>query len=805
MNQSEQPKERQSYVSLDATASALLTACPDPAFIVGGGGAILAANDEAARMFDLTSSEDLTRRNLYDLLPADMLQIRKEKIREAARRGRNSRFEEDVNGRSYVHTVVPIGEDSRGDLRVAVCSQDMTRLRRTDEDLRREQQRQIFFMESLPGLVFHIYPDESIRYANRYFRKLFGSPKGLSCRELVRCDGGNCSLCPPRDAMDHDIAVERDWTSPSGKTFHIQYSPMTDSSGERMVMALGLDITARKEAEDKLKHARDELEHRVRQRTHELEDANEQLRAKSVNLVKAKKKADAAARAKSKFLANMSHEVRTPLNAILGMTDLALQATDNQARQEYLNNVLEAGTSLLTVINDILDFSKIEAQKLTLESLDFEIRHLVSGTVTMHRPAAEAKGLVLSYTVDDDVPDALRGDPSRLRQVLVNLIGNAIKFTQSGSVLVSVHYDTLLDNGHHRLRFSVTDTGIGIPEDKQKLIFDSFLQADDSVTRKHGGTGLGLAICRLLVELMHGRMGLSSKKNEGSTFTFTAEFGMPSGQQEIEPDELPTEIPNLSILLADDNRLNRQLAATVLREKGHDVTSVENGQEVLELLRAAKFDLVLMDVQMPVMDGVSATHAIRTQGSGVLNPDIPIIAITAHALKGDRERFLAAGMNGYVSKPIRIKELMLAIAGALDSMIGSAQPDTPVKTPDELRFDRKTALSLLDDRNELMDMMDGIFLREAPMDLDTVHEAISTGDMDTAKRSAHSIKGAARTVGAVKAGSIAEQLEYQCGKGELTAARETLRILKSELQAALDFIAQSHGRPHSSRQEGGSE
>ncbi|WP_245628694.1 PAS domain-containing hybrid sensor histidine kinase/response regulator [Salidesulfovibrio brasiliensis] len=670
---------------------------------------------------------------------------------------------------------------------MAVCSQDLTPLRQTDEDLRREQQRQIFFMESLPGLVFHIYRDNTIRYANRYFRKLFGSPKGQPCNELLKCNGSDCSICPPKDAMDNDKALEKDWTAPNGRTFHVQYSPMTDSSGERMVMALGIDITARKEAEDALLKARDELEDRVRQRTKELQRANSQLRAKSINLVKAKKRADAAAQAKSKFLANMSHEVRTPLNAIIGMTELAIGSGNDEDRREYLDNVLEASTSLLSVLNDILDFSKIEAQKLSLESLDFDPRKVVGSALDMYRPTAEEKGLELFCEVDEDVPATLRGDPSRLRQILLNLLGNAIKFTAKGSVGIRAENADPEDH-RHILRFSVTDTGIGIPEDKQQAIFESFLQADDSVTRKHGGTGLGLAISRLLVDLMDGQMTISSREGEGSTFAFTAAFDKASGEEVCHDEEPLPELPKLNILLADDNRLNRQLAATVLKERGHDITSAENGQEVLDLLRAAKFDLVLMDVQMPVMDGVSATRAIRTPGSGVLDPNIPVVAITAHALKGDRERFLETGMNAYVSKPIRVNDLVRAIASAYFGREGREASARKVLAGEEQTFDRETALSLLDGRVELLSMMDGIFLRDTPKDLSALEGALDSGDLETAKRHAHSIKGSSRTVGAVKAGSIAEQLEYQCGKGEKQAAFDSFASLKAEVETALKLI-----------------
>jgi signal transduction histidine kinase/DNA-binding response OmpR family regulator len=768
-------------------------------------GYVLAANKAAASLFDLKSNDTLQQYNIYDLLPQDAADSRRAKIAEAIRDVRAVRFEEEIDGRSLVHSIVPVANPWGEVARLAVHTLDLTKLRRTDEDLRREQQRQIFFMESLPGIVYHLYPDNTIRYANRYFRRYFGSPRDKTCREALNCSDLSCEACPPMESMKTDRALEWDWTDAQGRTFHLQCSPMTDSAGERMIMVLGIDITARQKAEDALKQARDKLEERVRQRTEELEQANLKLTNKSVRLVNAMKKADEATRAKSSFLANMSHEIRTPLNAVLGMAELAMSVTDPDRKNHYLGRIMDAGNSLLAIINDILDFSKIEAHKLALEAIDFDIRRTMEATLDLYMLPAGKKGLDLTFSVDDDVPQVLMGDPSRLGQILINLVSNAIKFTETGGVDVRVSLvegpKDVVPEAPVKLLFSVSDTGVGIAEDKQKDVFESFLQADDSITRKHGGTGLGLTICTLLVELMGGEIGLESEEGKGSTFRFSARLKVGDADK-VEADmvrfasrSIP-DMPRLKVLLADDNALNRELATTLLTEQGHEVLDVTNGVKALDALKERHFDMVLMDVQMPVMDGISATRAIRDPNSGVLDPDIPIIALTAHALKGDRERFLEAGMNDYISKPITMRgfydTIARAAAGAPPASSTGASAK-PAQTDGSTLFDRQSALDMLGGREALLRRMDEIFIRDVPEDLKQLTESLETHDWDTARRLAHSIKGAARTVGALRTGAIAEQLEYLCKQKDVSTANKELKILECETEYALKYVTKELG------------
>ena len=772
----------------------------ESAFVMDVSGYVLAANEAAAKLFGLQPSETLQQNNIYDLLPRDAAEARRKKITEAIKHVREVRFEEEINGRSLVHSIVPVANPWGEVARLAVHTLDLTKLRRTDEDLRREQQRQIFFMESLPGIVYHLYPDKTIRYANRYFRRYFGSPRDKTCREALNCSESSCSACPPMEAMNTDRSLEWDWTDAQGRTFHLQCSPMTDSAGERMIMVLGIDITARQKAEDALKQAHDKLEDRVRQRTEELEKTNLELTNKSVRTGhNAMKKADEATRAKSAFLANMSHEIRTPLNAVLGMAELAMSVTEPERKNLYLGRVVDAGNSLLSVINDILDFSKIEARKLTLEEIHFNVRQAMQAALDLHMIPTGQKGLDLSCTVDDNVPETLVGDPSRLGQVITNLVSNAVKFTETGGVdlRISLREGKNAQPGEPvKLLFSVRDTGPGIPENKRKDIFKSFLQADDSITRKHGGTGLGLAICTLLVELMGGEIGLESEEGKGSTFHFTAWLKVGeadlvrSVKNRTAVQSIP-DTPRIKVLLADDSRLNRELATTLLTEQGHEVLGVNNGVQALEALKKDHYDLVLMDVQMPVMDGISATRAIRDPNSGVLDPDVPIIALTAHALKGDRERFLEAGMSAYIPKPITMHGFYDTIARTM-AEIPLPQKDGalpgPGRSGEATVFDRQSALDMLGGRKELLHRMDEMFLRDVPEDLSRLTEFLDTQEWEEARRMAHSIKGAARTVGALRTGAVAEQLEYLCKQKDASTAGKELIILESEVEYALDYL-----------------
>jgi signal transduction histidine kinase/ActR/RegA family two-component response regulator len=377
-------------------------------------------------------------------------------------------------------------------------------------------------------------------------------------------------------------------------------------------------------------------------------------------LKQAKVVAESASRSKSEFLANMSHEIRTPMNAIIGMTELALQKPSDAEQEDFLRTACKSAQSLLGILNDILDLSKVEAGKLDLSENNFELRECLEDSFRTLRLWAGEKGLALSCRVSADVPAFVRGDELRLRQVILNLAGNAIKFTRAGTVALDVIQDA---DDPALIRFRVTDTGIGIAVEKQRLVFAAFEQADNSITRLYGGTGLGLAISSHLVGLMGGairaespwRDAATGQPVQGTAFHFAVRFR--EGQRApVKPVNEPAASRPLRILLAEDNLVNQKLACRLLEKMGHQVIMAGDGAEVLQLLESAVVDVVLMDMQMPVMDGLQATLAIRLS-EGEHGGHLPIVALTANALSGDRERCLAAGMDAYLAKPIRRDEL----------------------------------------------------------------------------------------------------------------------------------------------------
>jgi signal transduction histidine kinase/CheY-like chemotaxis protein len=417
------------------------------------------------------------------------------------------------------------------------------------------------------------------------------------------------------------------------------------------------------------------LRRRVRQQTATIRD---QLR-KEASL---KLAAEAASRAKSEFLAHMSHEVRTPLNGICGMTALLLDSPMGEEQRSHLGMVKQSADSLLTIINDILDLAKIEAGKLSLDSSRFPLRDTVERAVAMLGLAARRKGLEFECRFAAGVPNALEGDPVRLRQILLNLVGNALKFTSAGFIRVEVKMESSAAD-RVQLQFSVSDSGTGIPAARMATIFDPFEQADSSITRSYGGTGLGLTISARLAGLMGGRIWAESVLGAGSTFHFTATFNVAAGAAEPQaPAEAPRmETRSLRVLVAEDNAINRKLACKILERRGHVVAVAQNGREALEAVQAANFDLVLMDVQMPEMDGIEATRRIRAWEQPARRRTM-IAAMTAHAMPEDRERCLKAGMDSYVTKPLQIAQLAMVLKQAADAASaeasGAAEAEHPV-------------------------------------------------------------------------------------------------------------------------------
>lgn len=461
----------------------------------------------------------------------------------------------------------------------------------------------------------------------------------------------------------------------------------------------------------------------------------EQLNVSENNLKK-------AVQVKENFLANMSHEIRTPLNAILGYTNLLQKKELDQESRLYVSTVQQSGETLLTLVNDILDISKIESGMVHLEDIPFSLEKLLHSVSAMLRQKAEEKGLSLKVSISPETPDLLLGDATRLTQILVNLLGNAIKFTERGYVQLNVMSETV-SNGRVELIFEVLDTGIGIPFHKLETVFERFRQAEDSTTRQYGGTGLGLSIVRDLVHLQRGIITISSEPGVGTTVRFSIPYRVSPLLQSSAalPAAAPPGPPRhgLRVLVAEDNEINQGLIDRMLRQWGVECVMAANGQKAVELLQSQPFDLVFMDIQMPVMDGYTATQEIRN----VLKLDIPIIAMTAHAMVGDREKCLSFGMYEHITKPLREIDLHRI----LQSFSEVRPYPMPTPSSDTANFqDEYTTIDLTYMRDisqgdtEYEKLVTGQFIAQMPQEMRSLSQAIKIGDLPEIRRIAHTMK-----------------------------------------------------------------
>ncbi len=693
--------------------------------------------------------------------------------------------------------------------------------RRAEEGLQQAYEFQRQILDTAATAVFWTDAEGRIAGVNEAFCATTGhtAAEAINLRAdelgLASHAPGESPFPAPADADQVQIGQRGSLLTRAGRRLEIisNSSPIRGRNGETTgTLVSFVDVTEIVEARRQVEAALQDSVAANKQ----LEQMAARLTQVNQELAEAKRSAEAANEAKSVFLANMSHEIRTPMNAIIGMTELTLDSELAPEQRENLDIVRTASTALLHLLNDILDLSKIEAGKLELEQVPFALRNSITKGLQPFVFKAAQKGLQFAFDCPADIPDVMTGDPVRLRQILVNLLGNAIKFTERGRLELRVRLASQSEQGYE-LHFSVSDTGIGIAPDRLEAIFEPFTQADGATSRKHGGTGLGTAIARQLVHMMNGRIWAESTPGVGSTFHFTIRLGRYDGSlapnlvvdlDSAECGRAPTapggaiREERLRVLLAEDNPINQKLATRILEGVGWSVAVAGNGQAAMDAFARERFDLILMDVRMPEVDGLQATLRIRdleAQRGG----HVPIIAMTAHAMTGDREMCLRAGMDDYASKPINREALFATIERVVLEARrgGEAGRGGVVAFPQQACAETPASARSLDEEelseptlavDELIERLGGdhamaieiaeISLQTMPELVDPLREAIARGESRQIRERAHAIKSSLGNIGARRAHRLAARLESEAAAGDLAGCRATHGLLDGELE-----------------------